>query len=99
RTYLTGNLEIALLALDPARPSDEDLAEARQCLRTGIDGAERIGRIVRALRVAARRSEGAFAQLDVNGVLASVAALVRAQTPENVEVTFEPSLAPLLVEG
>lgn len=99
-TYLSGNVELALLDLDDLERRYEataekppiDVAETRRLLQTALGGAERIGEIVKALRAVARiRGNSEREIVPINKIVQNVFELMKIGVPDGVTLKCEPA--------
>ena len=81
-TYLLGNLELSLMALDDDAPMATKLRQARE-------GGTRIARIVRDIGAFARRDSARIAPFDVGVALTEAARLTAAQVEQRARLEFD----------
>lgn len=95
-TYLAGNMQLAHAKLRALTPLPQDRASVERIdrlLATSIEGADRIAKIVRALRAATRVSvEGGSELVRLNAIAANVHELMLTSVPPTLELRLD--LAP-----
>jgi len=96
-TYLRGNLELALLDMEDLRaraaspPDAAQSAEMERQITVALQGANRIGEIVKSLRAVARqRPSTEREQVHLNKLVEDIATVLSAGLPDNVQLTVVP---------
>jgi signal transduction histidine kinase len=96
--YVIGNLTYALARIEPGQPLENDeLAEVKQALEQGLEGAARIGHTTRDLKVFCRSEvEPAHGPLNVRRVMESSIRIAWNQIRHRARLTRQFELVPIV---